>query len=178
MISAAPVPTGFFGGCWAFGCDDTPWLEGLHSAGAVQCMDYLGAHYLLGATSPSATSGHPADSGDGYHAWYFLPQTQVYRQIFQERQIFYTEMGYASQEGVSQFHDSFAWARGNTDAEQAAWLAEAVQLSIDTRMVRAIMVWNIDFERVGYDPRDGYAIIRPGGICPACETLHAVLGSR
>lgn len=72
VISAAPVPTGFFGGCWTFGCDDRPWLEGLYAADASQCMDYLGAHYLLGATSPSARSGHPADPGDGYHAWYFL----------------------------------------------------------------------------------------------------------
>jgi len=179
VISAAPVPTGFFGGCWTFGCDDRPWLEGLYSAGAAQCMDYLGAHYLVGATSPSARSGHPADPGDGYHAWYFLPQTEVYYQTFQgERQIFYTEMGYASQEGVPPFAEAFAWARDNTDAEQAAWLAEAVQLSIDTGMVRAMMVWNIDFERVGADPWDGYAIVRPDQLCPACEALHAILGPR
>jgi len=179
VISAAPVPTGFFGGCWTSGCDDVPWLEGLYSAGASQCMDYLGAHYLLGATSPSARSGHPADSGSGDHFWYFLPQTEVYYQIFRgERQIFYTEMGYASQEGVPPFSDAFGWARDNTNAEQSAWLAEAVQLSINTEMVRAIMVWNIDFERVGDNPCDGYAIIRPDGLCPACEALHAVLGSR
>lgn len=179
VISAAPVPTGFFGGCWEFGCDDVPWLEGLYSAGASRCMDYLGAHYLLGATSPSARSGHPADSGNGHHSWYFLPQTEIYYQTFrEERRLFYTELGYASQEGVPPFPDTFAWARDNTNVEQSAWLAEAVQLSVNTGMVRAIMVWNIDFERVGDNPWDGYALIRPGGICPACDALHAVLGPR
>jgi hypothetical protein len=45
-------------------------------------------------------------------------------------------------------------------------------------MVRCIIVWNIDYVRYGYDPQDGYAIIRPGGGCPACEALHNVLGTR
>lgn len=179
VISAAPAPTGYFGGCGPNGCDDQPWLEGLYAAGAANCMDYIGAHHNAGATSPSATSGHPADAGDHHHSWYFLPQTQLYYNIFhQTRQLFYTEMGYASQEGVPTFSDQFAWARGINNAQQAAWLAEAAQLGQSTGMVRCIIVWNIDFVRAGYDPQDGYAIIRPGGGCPACESLHAVMGSR
>ncbi|MCD6286139.1 MAG: hypothetical protein J7M39_09540 [Anaerolineae bacterium] len=179
VISAAPAPTGWFGGCGPNGCDDQPWMEGLYNAGAANCMDYIGAHHNAGATSPSATIGHPANPGDTHHSWFFLPQTQLYYNIFRgTRQIFYTEMGYASQDGVPTFSDQFAWARGTDNSEQAAWLAEAVQLSISTGMVRTIIVWNIDFARYGYDPQDGYAIIRPGGGCPACETLHNVLGSR
>ncbi|MCJ7551771.1 MAG: hypothetical protein MUQ30_19035, partial [Anaerolineae bacterium] len=167
------------GGCGPNGCDDQPWMEGLYNAGAANCMDYIGAHHNAGATSPSAAIGHPANPGDTHHSWFFLPQTQLYYNIFRgTRQIFYTEMGYASQDGVLTFSDQFAWARGIYNAEQAAWLAEAVQLSINTGMVRSIVVWNIDFVRYGYDPQDGYAIIRPGGGCPACETLHSVLGSR
>jgi len=179
VISAAPAPTGWFGGCGPNGCDDQPWMEGLYNAGAASCMDYIGAHHNAGATSPSAAIGHPANPGDTHHSWFFLPQTQLYYNIFRgTRQIFYTEMGYASQDGVPTFSDQFAWARGIDNSEQAAWLAEAVQLSISTGMVRSIIVWNIDFVRYGYDPQDGYAIIRPGGGCPACETLHNVLGSR
>ncbi len=197
VISAAPAPTGAFGGTcdlttcsdWnGCGCDDQPWLEGLYNAGAAQCMDYIGAHHNAGATSPSASTGHPADDGNHHHSWYFLPQTQLYYNIFHgTRQVFYTEMGYASQEGVPTFTDctdwvgpcsSFAWARGIDNSEQAAWLSEAVQLGINTGMVRCIIVWNIDFQRYGYDPQDGFAIIRPGGICPACDSLHAVLGTR
>ena len=177
--SDLPAPTGWFGGCGPNGCDDQPWLEGLAAAGAANCMDYIGAHHNSGATSPSATIGHPANPGDTHHSWFFLPQTQLYYNIFGgTRQLFYTEMGYASQEGVPTFSDEFAWARGTDNSEQAAWLAEAVQLGINTGTVRCIIVWNIDFARYGYDPQDGYAIIRPGGSCPACDSLHAVLGTR
>ncbi len=179
VISAAPAPTGWFGGCGPNGCDDQPWMEGLYAAGAANCMDFIGAHHNAGATSPSATIGHPANPTDTHHSWFFLPQTRLYYNIFHgTRQIFYTEMGYASQEGVPTFSDQFAWARGTDNSEQAAWLAEAVQLSVNTGMVRTIIVWNIDFVRYGTDPQDGFAIIRPGGGCPACETLHNVLGSR
>ncbi len=179
VISAAPAPTGWFGGCGPNGCDDKPWMEGLYNAGAANCMDYIGAHHNSGATSPSARIGHPANPSDTHHSWFFLPQTELYFNIFRgTRKLFYTEMGYASQEGLETFSDQFAWARGTNNAQQAAWLAEAVQLGINTGMVRCIIVWNIDFVRYGYDPQDGYAIIRPGGGCPACETLHAVLGTR
>jgi hypothetical protein len=175
VISAAPAPTGWFGGCSGNGCDDLPWLQGMVNAGAANCMDYIGAHHNAGATAPSARSGHPADNGGGHHSWYFLPQTELYYNTFGgARKLFYTEMGYASQEGVPPFSDQFAWARGTNNAQQAAWLAEAVNLSRSTGMVRSIIVWNIDFSRYGYDPQDGYAIIRPGGGCPACETLHNV----
>ncbi len=182
VISGAPAPTGSFGGgCQPNGgnCDDIPFLRGMYNAGAAQCMDYIGAHHNSGATSPSARSGHPADGGGGHHSWYFLPQTELYYNAFGgTRKVFYTEMGYASQEGVPPFSDHFSWARGTNNAQQAAWLKEAVQLSINTGMVRCIIVWNIDYVRYGYDPQDGYAIIRPGGSCPACEALHSVLGTR
>jgi len=180
VISAAPAPTGYFGGCYPHGCDDKPWMEGLWNAGAANCMDYIGAHHNAGATPPSARSGHPADGGDRHHSWYFLPQTELYYNIFRgTRQLFYTELGFASQEGVEPFPDNFWWARGNDNSEQAAWLAESVRLSIQTGMVRCIIVWNIDFLRpIPGDPQNGYAIIRPGGICPACDALHAVMGSR
>jgi hypothetical protein len=179
VISAAPSPTGYFGGCSVNGCDDGPWITGLRDAGAVNCMDYIGAHHNSGATSPSARIGHPADPGSTHTSWFFLPQTELYYNTFGgARKLFYTEMGYASQEGVPTFSDWFAWARGTDNAEQAAWLSEAVQLSVNTGMVRCIIVWNIDFVRYGDDPQDGYAIIRPGGGCPACDSLHNLLGTR
>ncbi|MCP4538598.1 MAG: hypothetical protein GY832_15805 [Chloroflexi bacterium] len=178
VISAAPAPTGYFGGCTADGCDDKPWMEELYNAGAADCLDYVGTHYNAGATSPSARTGHPASPNGTHHSWFFLPQAELYYNIFQgTRQLFYTEMGYASQEGVPPFPDAFAWASGTTNSQQAQWLAEAVQLSMDTSMVQGIIVWNVDFARYGYDPQDGYAIMRPDGSCTACDALHEVLVS-
>jgi hypothetical protein len=179
VISAAPAPTGYFGGCSSAGCDDLPWLAGLYAANAGDCMDYIGAHHAAGATSPSARSGHPADPTGTHHSWYFLWQTEEYYQAFQStKALFYTEMGYASQEGVPPFHAMFSWASGTTNAQQAAWLTEAAQLSTSTGMVHYIMIWNVDFPRFGNDPQDGYAIIRPDDSCPSCEALHSLLGSR
>jgi len=175
VISAAPAPTGYFRGCSEVGCDDLPFLSGMIEAGAINCLDYVGAHHTSGATSPLADIGHPADPGSTHHSWYFLSQTNRYFDLFEgQRRLFYTEMGYASQEGVPAFYDAFNWAKETTNAQQADWLTEAVNFGRSTGKVHAIMVWNIDFERSGYDPQDGYAIIRSHG-CPACERLHNAL---
>lgn len=176
VISAAPAPTGYFGGCSPDGCDDLPFLQGMAAAGAADCMDYIGAHHNAGATSPAARSSHPASPTRTHHSWYFLPQMELYYNIFgNQRQLFYTEMGYASEEGVAPFADMFAWARNTTLAQQADWLAGAVNLARNTDMVHAIIIWNVNFRRYGYDPQDGYAIVRLDDSCPACETLHNVL---
>jgi Fe-S cluster biogenesis protein NfuA len=36
----------------------------------------------------------------------------------------------------------------------------------------------VDFKDFGADPQAGYAIIRPGGACPACDSLRQVTGGR
>jgi hypothetical protein len=51
-------------------------------------------------------------------------------------------------------------------------------LSKSGGVVRLMVVFNVDFTVYGADPQGGYAIIRPGGGCPACETLRAVTGGR
>jgi hypothetical protein len=185
VISAAPAPTGYFGGCGPGGCDDLPWLTGIYAAGAGNCVDYIGAHHASGATSPSARSGHPADPEGSHHSWYFLWQTEEYFAAFNEsKQLFYTELGYLTPEGFGWIPDTFSFAADTTVAEQAQWLAEVVELSQQTGMVGAVMIWNVDFDCYGdcgggvEDPQAGYAIIRPDDSCPACDALHTVLGSR
>jgi hypothetical protein len=38
--------------------------------------------------------------------------------------------------------------------------------------VELIIIWNVDFDvYTEDDPQGGYAIIRPDGTCPACETI-------
>ncbi|OQA22344.1 MAG: hypothetical protein BWY63_00875 [Chloroflexi bacterium ADurb.Bin360] len=180
VISAAPAPTGYFNGCTGKGCDDALWLEGLVATGAAGCFDYLGAHHNAGATSPSSRTGHSADLEGKHHSWYFLPQTELYYEQFAgKRQLFYTELGYLSADGYGWIPDSFSWAGNISTAMQAAWLAEAAELSRESGMVRALVIWNVDATCYGdcgsaEDPQGGYAIIRPNGACPACETLEAL----
>jgi hypothetical protein len=38
-----------------------------------------------------------------------------------------------------------------------------------------MIIFNVDFSFYGADPQAGYAMIRPGNVCPACEQLAQVL---
>ena len=55
----------------------------------------------------------------------------------------------------------------------ATWLAQAAALASQSGQVRLLIVWNIDFTQYDADPQAGYAIVRPDGSCPACNTLAA-----
>ena len=44
-----------------------------------------------------------------------------------------------------------------------------------TRMpVELAIIWNIDFDQYDDDPKSGYAIIRPDGTCPACDSIASL----
>jgi hypothetical protein len=181
VVSAALAPTGFFaGGCQAGGCNDDVFLQQMAAAGAANYMDCVGAHHNSGATSPSATSGHPA--GGTHYSWYFAPTMNLYYGAFGgARKVCFTEFGYLTDEGyppLEQAAPAFAWAKDVTLAQQAQWLAEAAALSINSGKVRIMIIWNVDFTNYDSDPMAGYAIIRPGDSCPACDSLGAVVGSR
>jgi hypothetical protein len=181
VVSAALAPTGFFaGGCQAGGCNDDVFLQQMAAAGAANYMDCVGAHHNSGATSPAASSGHPA--GGTHYSWYFAPTMNLYYNAFGgARKVCFTEFGYLTDEGyapLEQAAPAFAWAKDVTLAQQAQWLAEAAAMSINSGKVRIMIIWNVDFTNYDSDPMAGYAIIRPGDSCPACDSLGAVVGSR
>jgi hypothetical protein len=94
------------------------------------------------------------------------------------KKICFTELGYLTPEGYSPLPAFFGWAGSTTVAQQAQWLAEAYSLGTTGGKVRLIIVFNVDFTQYGADPQAGYAMIRPGGSCPACDSLHNVSGGR
>ncbi len=169
VISGAPAPTGFDNttNAWA----DNRYIAGMRAAGAANYADCIGAHHNAGATSPSATTGHPAGS---HYSWYFLPTLDLYYNTFGgTRMVCFTELGYLSGEGFSALPPNFSWASGTTVQEQAQWLREARDLSAASGKVRMMVIFNVDFtfyDPAG-DPQAGFAIIRPDGSCPACEAL-------
>ncbi|MBI5564871.1 MAG: hypothetical protein HY870_08250 [Chloroflexi bacterium] len=182
VISAALAPTGYFaGGCQAAGCNDDVFLQQMAAAGAASYMDCVGAHHNSGATAPSASSGHPADQS-GHYSWYFQPTMNLYYGAFGgARKVCFTEFGYLSDDGFPSLESTapgFAWASAVTVEQQAAWLAEAAAMSINSGKVRLMIIWNVNFTNYGSDPMAGYAIVRPGGDCPACDALGAIVGSR
>ncbi len=178
VISGAPAPTGFFGGqCTNTGCDDDAYLRGMAEAGAAQYIDCVGVHYNAGATSPSATTGHPADGATGHYSWYFGPMVDTYSSAFNDEvPICFTEIGYLTSEGFNAISPRFSWSNETSLEEQAAWLAEAYSISKDDPRIQLLNVFNVDstFYDTDGDPQAGFALIRLDGSCPACETLKAV----
>ena len=174
VISGAPAPTGFFGGCSGNGCDDANYMAAMAAAGAASYMDCIGIHYNEGILSPNQTSGDPRTE---HYTRYFWGMVDTYYNAFGgSRKLCFTELGYLTPEGYGSLPGGFAWAGKVTVAQQAQWLAEAASLSASSGKVRMMIVWNIDSTTWGDDPQAGYAIIRQGGSCPACESLRQVMG--
>jgi hypothetical protein len=174
VISGAPAPTGFFGGgCGTNGCDDSAYLAGMAAAGAANYMDCMGAHFNAGATPPSQSSGHPA--GNDHYSWHFQPTLDLYYGSL-GKPVCFTELGYLSGQDFGGVPSRFSWAGGTSVGQHAQWLAEAVSLAANSGKARMAIIFNVDFTTWGEDPQAGYAMIRPDGSCPACETLKQVMG--
>jgi hypothetical protein len=181
VISGAPAPTGFFNGCGGGGCDDAPYISAMVAAGGLSYADCIGMHYNEGILPPSARSGDPRGNS-GHYTRYFGTMSDAYwGAVGGQRKLCLTEIGYLSGEGYPSLASTapgFAWASNTTVANQAAWLAQAFTMARDSGRFRLMIVFNVDFTVYGADPQAGYAIIRPGGACPACDSLRSVTGGR
>jgi hypothetical protein len=171
VISAAPAPTGYFGGCSGIGCDDNQFIAGMAKAGAANYMDCIGVHYNEGILPPTQTSGDPRGSSSYYTRYYSGMVNTYYAAFGGKRKLCFTEFGYLTPEGFPPLPGAFGWAQNVTVAQQASWLAQAVSLASRSGKVRLFIIWNIDFTQYDADPQAGYAIIRPGGGCPTCDAL-------
>jgi hypothetical protein len=176
VISGAPAPTGFFGGCGGGGCNDDLYVAGMAAAGAARYMDCIGIHYNEGIISPNQTSGDPRNPSNHYTR-YFWGMVNTYWNAFGgSRPLCFTELGYLSGVDYGGLPGGFAWAGNTSIAQHAQWLAEAASLSASSGKVRMMIVFNVDFTAFGADPQAGYAMMRADGSCPACETLRQVMG--
>ncbi|MCY4146955.1 MAG: hypothetical protein OXF90_10880, partial [Chloroflexi bacterium] len=170
VISAAPAPTG--AAIEGRVVPDNTWLREVVAAGGVDSMDCVGVHYNEGIVPPSQSAGDPR--GDEYYTRYFYSGMLVgYLSIIPARPLCFTEMGYVASQGYGSLPSGFAWGANTTVQQQADWLAQAAILASNSGAVRFLILWNIDFTRYDSDPQGGYAIIRPDGSCPACQTLAA-----
>lgn len=176
VVSGAPAPTGFFGtaGCGTGGCNDDTFMSQMAQAGAASYLDCVGLHYNEGIVAPSINSGDPRGE---YPSYYFSSMLARGYNPFGGKPVCFTELGYLSGQGFSTaIPASFAWAGNTTVAQHAAWLAEAAAAAAQSGKVRLMIVWNVDFPfYTATDPMGGYAMFRPDGTCPACDTLGAVM---
>lgn len=181
VISAGLAQTAgiYSGGCDAQGCDEAAFLNQMASADAKDYMDCIGIHYTSGFQAPSTV-------GTLHYTQYFEPLRNAYYAAFNAtKPVCFTALGYITPEGFSDpLPADYAFAAGTTLADHAAWLAEAAQLSKSSGKVRLMIVWNVDSKtwrldnpsaNMAGDPQAGYAMIRPDGTCPACESLRSVM---
>lgn len=176
VVSGAPAPTGFFGsaGCGSGGCNDDAFMAQMAAAGAASYMDCIGLHYNEGIIPPSQNSGDPRG---GYPTYFFSSMLARGYNPFGGKPVCFTELGYLSPEGYdTPLPGSFGWAANTSVAEHSAWLAEAATIAAQSGRVRLLIVWNVEFPfYTATDPMGGYAMLRPNGSCPACDTLGAVM---
>lgn len=171
VISGAPAPTGAEAAFPGQVMNDNNFIAGMAAAGAASYMDCVGIHYNEGILPPTARSGDPRSAG-GYYTRYLPAMIDVYYGAFGgSRPLCFTELGYLTPEGLGPLPPAFAWASDTSLAEQAAWLDGAVGYTARSGRVRLLIVWNVNYTNYGADPMAGYAMIRPGNTCPACEAL-------
>lgn len=174
VISAAPTPTGGLG-CSTNGCNDDAYIAQMAAAGASRFMDCVGIHYNAGTVPPTATSGAPVGSTTHY-SWYYPTMVNLYSRTFPGKPLCFTEIGYVTGEGYGPLPANFQWGSRTTVANQAEWLAQAAVIARNSGIVRLFIIWNLDATTYDDDPQAGYAIIRPNGTCPACNSIKAALG--
>jgi len=182
VISAGLAQTSgiYGGGCAKEGCDELAFLRQMANQGAQDYMDCVGVNYTSGSNAPGVVQNNR------YYLHYFGPLRNAYFSAFNgARPLCFTALGYVTKEGIaSQLPEAYKFASNITLNDQSAWLAEAVQIAKASGQVRLVSIWNVDAtswipdepatNTLG-DPQAGYAIIRPDGTCPACETLRSVL---
>jgi hypothetical protein len=176
VITGALAPTGAES---AFGLasvwNDDRYYLGMANAGVANYADCIGAHYNEGILPPNAQGGDPR----GEYPTRYLPlmlQRISYPFRAFDIPMCMTEMGYLSPEGYGPLPDSFNWAVNVSVQEQSEWLAQAITISSQyvEMPVELIIVWNVDFDNYENDPQAGYAILRPDGTCPTCQTIAAL----
>ena len=177
VISGAPSPTGYFGGCGPQGCDDAPYIAGMLAAGGLNYVDCIGVHYNEGIMPPAATSGDPRGSS-GHYTRYYQGMVNQYRAASgQSRPLCFTEIGYLSGQEWGTVPAAFLWRApyNNTVAEHAQYLADAVRLARRQGNVRLMIIFNMDFTYWADDPQAGFAMVRPTGDCPACTAVQQAM---
>ena len=177
VVSGAPSPTGYFGGCSTQGCDDAPYIAGMLAAGGLNYVDCIGVHYNEGIMPPAATSGDPRGSS-GHYTRYYQGMVNQYRAASgQSRPLCFTEIGYLSGQEWGMVPGAFLWRApyNNTVAEHAQYLADAVRLARRQGNVRLMIIFNVDFTYWADDPQAGFAMVRPTGDCPACTAVQQAM---
>lgn len=147
VVSGAPTPTGVSDGDIAI--EDLAYLQQLYENGLKNFSDAIGQH-------PSGFNNPPDDWADkrtvpsttfkGHGSQYFRRFEQFHDMMAQfgdgDKQIWFTEFGWASS---SNPYPEYAYAKDNSEDQQATYLVRAFQLAKEKGYVGPMFVWNLNY---------------------------------
>jgi polysaccharide biosynthesis protein PslG len=180
VIMGAPAPT------WhnpPAHWDDIAYMQAVANAGGGDYVDCIGAHVNALTFPPAAksTEGVYSVNGNTHHSWYYYDTLWGYWNAYGgQKPICVTEFGVASPEAIGGLPPGFEWARQTDLNEQASWLVEGMNLAEQGGIVRALIIWNLDFspECGGcVDEKSPYSIL--GGdfsALPAFQAIQTAMG--
>jgi hypothetical protein len=165
VVSGAPTPTGVDDG--DTGYDDVRYLRMMYQAGLKEWSDAVGVHpsgYNNPPTADWRTYQDPSASftAKGHRSWFFLGTIEGYREVMVEfgdanKQLWATEFGWASDPNPV---EGYGYARDNTEAEQAQWVREAIEIARSKGYVGAMFLWNLNYLTPDF-AKSAFAVLRP-----------------
>ena len=181
IVSAAPAVTGINDGENAI--DDRVYLRALLAAGMAEWIDAIGSHPYGAANPPDERVSDPAHAATGYNdhpSFFFLDTLEDYHAILAEsgvdKPIWVTEFGWPSIDGFGDVETpGWEYARQVSEADQADYLARAIELRRERTWLGPMFIWNLNVAwLLGPElAQSAYSLIRPdGSLRPAFERLR------
>ncbi len=171
IVSGAPGPTGIDDKVNAI--DDRAYLRAMIAAGVGDWVDAIGAHPYGAANPPDerfADAAHHATGYTDHPSFFFLDTLEDYRAILSEagldKPIWITEFGWPSIDGFGPVETpGWEYAREVGEADQAAYLARAIELRRERAWLGPMFVWNLNVAWLlgPVRPESAYGLIRPDG---------------
>ncbi|MBM2826051.1 MAG: hypothetical protein HW403_115 [Dehalococcoidia bacterium] len=151
VVTGAPTPAGDVNlGQGLLAIDDVQYFRKMYEAGMKGYFDAVGVH-ASGFNNPPDTYQDSAAGPDfkGHRSFYFRNFENYYR-IMEEhgdgdKKLWLTEFGWASAQGTPPPANEYAYARQNSEEEQAKWLVNAFKIAQERGYVRAMFIWNLNF---------------------------------
>ena len=182
VVSGAPATTGIDDKVNAI--DDRVFLREMVAAGVAGWVDAIGAHPYGAANPPderAADATHRASGYNDHPSFFFLDTIEDYRAILLEsgvdKPIWITEFGWPSIEGYGEVETTgWEYAREVTEAGQADYLRQAIELRRDRPWLGPMFVWNLNVAWLlgPGRPDSAYGMIRPdGSLRPAYSLLRS-----
>ncbi len=171
VVAGAPTPAGTVDlGYGPLAIDDIDYFRQMYAAGAKPYFDAVAAHPSGFNNPPDDYDNSGAAANFKGHRSFYYRNFENYRQVMVDngdgdKQIWFTEFGWAVAQGVAPPVDRYAYSIQNTEQQQATWLVRTFQIARERGYIGPMFVWNLNFANSG-DAADSealraFSVLRP-----------------